>query len=236
MENFATVWIVDKNNSVKYNNSMPKSTSTRAQRIKTKSSQRREAKKLELREEILSAATSLFIEHGYEKFSLRQVAEEIGYSPTSIYLHFKNKEELLFMTAVEGFRTFGQMLQAGYDATGDPFDRILSIGKAYVDFAIEYPVHYQLMFMQAGDFIYKKLPDCDNSIIDSFAILQKTVSEALAAKVVIEQDEFILSKLIWAYVHGIASLAISLPDVDRETAQKMLELNTVMFKSGLSSD
>ncbi|HHO55260.1 MAG TPA: TetR/AcrR family transcriptional regulator [Trueperaceae bacterium] len=207
--------------------------STRAQRIKTKSSQRRETKKLELKQEILSAATELFLEHGYEKFSLRQVAEAIGYSPTSIYLHFKNKEELLFMTALEGFRRFGEMLEQGYKATNDPYGRIFSIGRAYVDFALEYPVHYRLMFMQDSDLIYKKLPDCDESIIDSFEILQKTLVEAMEAKVIKEQDILVLSKLIWAHVHGIASLAISLPELTKDVAYDMLELNEVILKSGL---
>ncbi len=214
---------------------MSKSDSTRAQRIKTKSLERREQKKLKLREEILSAATELFLEHGYEKFSLRQVAEEIGYSPTSIYLHFKNKEELLFMTTLEGFRNFGQMLQTAYEATNEPFERIISIGRAYVKFALEYPVHYRLMFMQDSDFIYKQLPDCDGSIIDSFAILQKAISEALEAKVIHGQDELLLPTLIWAYVHGIASLAISLPEISKEHAYDMLELNKVILISGLKT-
>jgi len=208
---------------------------TRAQRIKTKSSQRRESKKAELKQEILRAATELFLEHGYEKFSLRQVAEEIGYSPTTIYLHFKNKEELLFMTALEGFKEFGRALKIGYESTADPLERIFAIGKAYVDFGLEHPVHYRLMFMQENDIIYKKLPDCEGSIIDSFGILQKTIEEAIAAEVIECKDAQLFSALMWSRVHGIVSLAINVPKVDKNMAYEMLEINRQMMKKALES-
>ena len=67
---------------------------TRSQRIRSASAERRARQKAELRRVILDAATTLFEEHGYENFSLRQVAESIGYSATTIYLHFEDKDDL----------------------------------------------------------------------------------------------------------------------------------------------
>ena len=59
---------------------------------------RREGEKHELRQRLLSAAGQEFLEHGYENFSLRRVAEVIGYSATTIYLYFENKDDLLLAT------------------------------------------------------------------------------------------------------------------------------------------
>jgi AcrR family transcriptional regulator len=51
----------------------------------------------------VDAAGALFLEQGYERFSLRKVAERIGYSPTTIYLYFRDKDDLLFTVVDEGF-------------------------------------------------------------------------------------------------------------------------------------
>ena len=76
---------------------------------------------------ILDAATQLFLRHGYRDFSLRQVAAAIGYTPTTIYLYFEDKDDLLFHVAMEGFRHFGAMLQAGYDAGATPMERLFAV-------------------------------------------------------------------------------------------------------------
>jgi AcrR family transcriptional regulator len=54
-------------------------------------------KALRYRQAILTAAGALFLEQGYERFSLRKVAERIGYSPTTIYPYFRDKDDLLFI-------------------------------------------------------------------------------------------------------------------------------------------
>ncbi len=55
-----------------------------------------------MRQAILTASTELFLEHGYHNFSLRQVAEKIGYSPGTIYLYFQDKDAILFTIMEEG--------------------------------------------------------------------------------------------------------------------------------------
>ncbi|MFX5306100.1 helix-turn-helix domain-containing protein, partial [Acinetobacter baumannii] len=75
---------------------MSENTATRQIRIRQKSAERRERRRQETRRAILEAATRMFEREGYEGFSLRQVAEAIGYTPTTIYLYFKDKDDLLF--------------------------------------------------------------------------------------------------------------------------------------------
>lgn len=68
---------------------------TRVERTRQASRHRREQEKEELQQLILKAAGELFLEQGYDRFSLRQVAERIGYSATTIYLYFEDKDDLL---------------------------------------------------------------------------------------------------------------------------------------------
>lgn len=206
---------------------------TRATRIKQASQERREQQKLETRQAILKAATQLFAEKGYENFSLRQVAEAIGYTPTTIYLYFQNKDDLLFQTAIQGFKTFGEMLQTAYDGGKNPLERMQAIGRAYVDFGLEHPVHYRLMFMQRGEFLLEKSPEGAEPIIDSFGILETTLQECIDAGLGKPANVKELAGTIWSGVHGIVALAISVPYIGKEEAYGMLRHYQHILKRGL---
>src|SRR6476659_3992354 len=157
------------------------SKTTRAERLRDDSRQRRDQEKQDVRQAILDAAAELFREHGYERFSLRQVAERIGYSPTTIYLYFTDKDDLLFTVADVGFTRFGEQLVAAAASVTAPAGRLTAMGRAYIDFGIGNPAYYQLMFMQRGDFLMaKKAGECEPRI-DSFGVLQQAVRDAIDA-------------------------------------------------------
>jgi AcrR family transcriptional regulator len=182
-------------------------TATRATRLKEASAQRREREKQELRQAILEAAAKLFEEKGYEGFSLRQVAEEIGYTPTTIYLYFKDKDDLLLHVAYDGFRQFGESLETAYRSKETPLERLNAVGWAYFEFAMSHPIHYRLMFMQRGEFMRHRLEGYE-SVIDSFGVLKRTIQEGMEAGEMIPGNVEAHAALIWASVHGVVSLAL----------------------------
>jgi AcrR family transcriptional regulator len=214
---------------------MKPSRATRAERIRQKSAERREQQKEALRRAILDAAGDLFLKHGYEGFSLRQVAEKVGYSPTTLYLYFENKDELLFEVVLEGFETFGQRLQAAYEGERDPLARLEAIGRAYLRFGLEHPVHYRLMFMQRSEFLRRPRPDDRKPTIDSFGVLHKTVEELVAAGLIEAPDPMSIAQLLWAGVHGIVALAIEMPECDEVQAWRLADLYFPAIVRGLRS-
>ncbi len=202
---------------------------TRKQKLSQNSLERRERGKLELRQTILDTAVKLFEEQGgFESFSLRQVAEAVGYSPTTIYLYFRDKDELLFYVVMEGFREFGQRLEDGYQSTQDPLERLHHIGKAYVQFGLDRPMHYRLMFLQRGDFLERTPPEGFESVIDSFGVLNRAVNEAMAAGLIHAGDVLGYSSTLWASVHGLISLHLSTPYFP---AEQVLELQELMLNT-----
>src|SRR5712691_4655777 len=104
-----------------------RTTVTQAERLRQAIRHRQDQEKQELRQTILTAAGELFLEQGYAHFSLRKVDE--------------------------GFTQFGQQLAAAATSTEDPWERIISLGRAYVAFGLQNPVYYQLMFLQRADFL-----------------------------------------------------------------------------------
>ena len=75
--------------------------------------ERREREREEVRTKILDAARDLFTSEGYEKVTMRRIAEAIEYSPTAIYLHFEDKEDLVLALCRQDF---GKLLAAGITA------------------------------------------------------------------------------------------------------------------------
>jgi AcrR family transcriptional regulator len=170
--------------------------------------ERRERDKQELKTRILDAARELFIAHGYEAVTMRKIAEKIEYSPTAIYLHFKDKEALVNELCVHDFRAFGaHFAQAA--SVRDPIERLRRAGAVYFDFARQHPQHYRLMFMTP-------LPphptiETVDPAEDAYGILLATVEQALAEGRLrpTYKDAALVAQTIWAAAHGVVSLEIA---------------------------
>ncbi|MEZ4890008.1 MAG: TetR/AcrR family transcriptional regulator [Crocinitomicaceae bacterium] len=108
--------------------------------------ERKKGKKEDVRKLILDAAKKLFIEQGYEATSMRNIATEINYSPTTIYLYYKDKGDIIYALHQEGF-TILKMLFMPLATVEAPFERLKALGRTYLNFAKEYPEYYEVMFM-----------------------------------------------------------------------------------------
>ena len=108
--------------------------------------QRRLREKNELRLKILDAAREMFGAGGAEAVTLRGVAERIEYSATTIYQHFADKDALLRELCAADFQEFARVLKQA-ERLGDPVERLSRMAAAYVDFGLQFPGHYRLMFL-----------------------------------------------------------------------------------------
>jgi AcrR family transcriptional regulator len=206
---------------------------TQMERLHQAIRHRQERDKQELKRAILDAAGELFLEQGYEHFSLRKVSERIGYSPTTIYLYFRDKDDLLSTLVDEGFGKFAQRLEDAARGQEDPWERVIELGRAYVTFGLQNRLYYQLMFMQRMDFLVQAPEGSDQPRIASFQILRQAVQQGIDAGVVRPGDAQEYSDVLWALVHGIVALAISMPSYDEARVQRMMEIAWQMEFQGL---
>ncbi|PZA06579.1 MULTISPECIES: TetR/AcrR family transcriptional regulator [unclassified Meiothermus] len=217
---------------------MSKAAATRQTRIRQKSVERRERRRQETRQAILEAATQLFEREGYEGFSLRQVAEAIGYTPTTIYLYFKDKEDLLFAVCQQGFTEFTEALGRAYRQNPDPLQRLHALAWAYLEFGLSRPLHYQVMFMQRSDWV-TKATDSKGEVqgSNSYTILMNAVIEAMKAGAIRMGDPIETTNLLWSGVHGIVSLALSMrgviPKWEESEARRLMRNYLEMTDRGL---
>ncbi|GHO77688.1 TetR family transcriptional regulator [Ktedonobacter sp. SOSP1-85] len=206
---------------------------TQSERIRQAMRRRQEHEKQELRQAILTAAGQLFLEQGYDRFSMRKVAERIGYSPTTIYLYFRDKDDLLFTIVDEGFEQFGQQLMIAAQSTADPWERLLALGRAYVSFGIQHPMYYELMFMQRSNFLMQAPQGESTPRIQAFNILKEGVQQALDAGRLHPGSAQAYSDLLWALMHGLVSLSISVPLFDAIRLQQALAESRLLIERGL---
>ncbi|HMJ24058.1 MAG TPA: TetR/AcrR family transcriptional regulator, partial [Terriglobales bacterium] len=155
----------------------------------------------------------LFISEGYEGVSMRQVAEKIEYSPTAIYVHFADKEQLFHELCHEDFARLAMVFQSAA-MPSNPVDRMREIGRTYVQFGTQYPNHYKLMFMTphpATELDELDYEVKDNPESDAYAFLKHSVQQAIDAGYFRDElrDADLISQTLWAAVHGVISLQIA---------------------------
>lgn len=169
---------------------------------------RKERQKEELKSKILESAKELFLEKGYEATSIRNIAERIEYSPTTIYLYFKDKDDIFYALHQEGFRLLNEYFKV-LQHVPDPFERLKTITKAYIKFALENREFYDLMFISRAPMNALK-DDCEDwdEGKKSFEALVQTVSQCVELGYFRGMDPEHLSFTLWSMVHGVCSLEI----------------------------
>ena len=101
----------------------------------------------DLRTALIEAALSLVEEHGVKGLALSDAARQAGVSVAAPYRHFKDKEALLAEIAAEGFVLFRDALaRAAQSNPKDKVQRLVEMGVAYVDFALEHRSHFKVMW------------------------------------------------------------------------------------------
>jgi AcrR family transcriptional regulator len=203
------------------------------QRVRQGSRARREAARSSVRSTILQAAGELLLEEGYDAFSLRKVAERVGYSATAIYRHFADRDALLYAVTEEGFRLFTARLRAAGAGGSDPFDRLQAMGLAYIDFGLEHPVFYRVMLMERPDLLWRRLPDRPGSRMESFGVLRAAVETAVATGQTVDTDVLAISNALWAQTHGAVALALSMPHMPTRQARAFGAIGVAALVRGL---
>ncbi|HQN64657.1 MAG TPA: TetR/AcrR family transcriptional regulator [Methylophilus sp.] len=176
-------------------------------RIKT------EAEKQPLRTRIIDAARDLFVSQGIEAVSMREIARRIGYSATSIYLHFADKESLLRAICETDFLMLASA-QKHILEIADPVEQLAALGQGYVRFALSHPNHYRLMFMTPHEpFTPETIKLQQNHPEqDAYFQLKSIVQMAFDAKKFKPEfnDPELIAQTIWAGMHGVCALEITM--------------------------
>ena len=169
--------------------------------------ERKDRQKTEMREAILSAALKLFSDDGYDNVTMRKIADEIEYSVGTIYLYYKDRDEIFFELHKLGFEEFYKR-QLAVQGVKDPLQRLTDHGLAYIQFAIDQPLYYDLMFISRipARTINKQHEWISGS--RTYDMLKLNISQAKDAGHFKNVDVEVAAFSLWSFVHGISSLFV----------------------------
>ena len=165
-----------------------------------------------LREEIVAAATRLLVETGsIDAVSIRAIADAVGVTPPSIYLHFADKEDLILAVCDDRFQAMDQLMTEGAVTATTPLDELYKRGEAYIRFGLDNPEQYRFLMMSTGR-------EMSPAKVSEWACLQHmvdSVQRCIDAGELPASDPFTVTLGLWAAAHGITSLMISKPNIPR---------------------
>ena len=172
---------------------------------------KKQKQKEDLKVLILEAAKKLFVQQGYESTSIRKIAQEIGFSPTTIYLYYKDKNDLIYALHQVGFT----MMRDRFMPLGvveDPFERLKAVGKNYIEFALDNPEYYEVMFMmkEPMDFLDQQ---CGSDQWQEgervLEFLKMTVAQCQQQGYFKGMTVEAVTMQAWAAVHGLVTLHVT---------------------------
>ena len=199
--------------------------------------ERKKREQTQLRRKILDAASELFAKDGYESVSMRKIAEKIEYSPTTIYLYFKDKNDLLNQICEETFAKLLEKWEKIENKTDEPIESLRKVMQAYAEFGLKYPNHYEITFINPlADYLGKDVHPYEGSMGQkAFEMIVKRVKEAMEAGQIKQDNLLKVSQLIWAMGHGLVSLLISHKDFPFIEKEKLLEGSIDMIFAGIET-
>ena len=166
--------------------------------------------KEEFRQEILDAARDLFINEGYEKFSLRKLAEKIEYSPTTIYLYFKDKDALLFAICEEFAERFFTKLNYIRSHSKGPLDALRQAMLYRIEFGLDNPNQYRVFFFTnpnvygtQEDFMTRK-----SIARDSYLVFREMVQECIETGKFQDLGVEVITQALAVATHGLIAANI----------------------------
>lgn len=169
--------------------------------------ERRKRERRERKEQILEAARTVLFESDISTVSMSQVASAAELSVGTIYIYFKNKEELFARLQEEGLDILFKMVQKAMKASTEPKDQLRQIALAYLEFSRQHRKYFDLMnyFLTSPEVTF---PERLKSRVDEHGarilklvenVLSKFAGKSESAKSILRR----CSIVYWSSLHGL---------------------------------
>jgi AcrR family transcriptional regulator len=177
-----------------------------------------------LRIHILDAAHSMVVRHGFDALSMRKLAEVVGYSPASLYLHFSGRDAIAHALGVEAH---ARLLAALHecDSIADNAERVRSMAHAYVKFGLANVEGYRLIFMQNAAYteaICNNASASSQTVLSLFARAFDSLNQTPSA-----------AESLWAALHGIVSLNLTAASYVFTPTDVLIDSTLDLYLSGI---
>ncbi|BDW89534.1 MULTISPECIES: TetR/AcrR family transcriptional regulator [Thalassospira] len=183
----------------------------------------------DVRNVLLQQAENILTDEGPAGLSLRRLARLTGVSEAAPYRHFDGKDGILAAVAIAAFERFAEQLESAAESHPDHEERIMALGAAYVQFAVENPQHFRLIFGRERPPL-DQYPELRDAADNAFDVLQRAVTSVdRKAEMTLAEAASAYNRALaaWSRAHGIAMLVIDgmiVPPADQDLSSFVLGL------------
>ena len=160
----------------------------------------------DFRSRLCDVAATLFAEVGHDGFNMRELAKRLRVSPMTAYRYFKDKDEILDALRARAFGRLAGRLENVLDLSSGS-DRIAAVTRVYMDYAIEEPVSYRLMFetYPSQDFVLPERNEQERRMWAAFTEHARLLlHDGMAAS-----EVELAGQMLWSTLHGMVAMSLS---------------------------
>jgi AcrR family transcriptional regulator len=178
----------------------------------------------DLKRYILDTSRRILVEQGYTSLSMRKIAAEIGYSATSIYLHFKNKDALFHALIDEGMSLLlERQMEGAARNPDDAVQRLRVLCRGYIDFGLEMPEYYEIMFLLRPKLSNRFSIEIFRRARRNLDLVRATIETGVTEGMMDVGDVDSMTHVIWAQLHGAISILLAMRLDIRVDRQEFIE-------------
>jgi len=193
--------------------------------------QRRAREREEVRLALIESARAVLNAEGYEGLTIRRVAERAEYGLGTVYSYFADKDDLLYALVRDDFHRLTERLRAVREThTGVAAVREMLL--SYVRMGLEQPRSYEIMFMRRPKLASRNVEDEHED--HAYTVFRRCIVACIEAGTLRRDDPDVLAQMLWASVHGLVSLTITLRDVPWSDPATLAETLVATALRGLS--
>lgn len=182
--------------------------------------QRRSRAQVDVRTALIDAARELLAQDGYDGLTIRRVAERAEYGLGTVYSYFADKDDLLYALVQEDFARLTGVLRE-IRATHHGAAAVRAMLLSYVRLGLARPQWYQIMFMLKPKLANRSV--AGNRDEHAYGIFRGCIVDAMRAGEFRRADPDVVAQMLWASVHGLVSLRVTLPGFPWADAQTLAE-------------
>jgi len=175
------------------------------------------------RAEILQAAERIFLRDGYQGATIRKIADEVGVSSTALYMHFRDKDDILLEICAGAV---GVLLAQNTEIASRPIaasTRVRLILESYMRFGLDNPNTYWLTFCSSAEENSAGAHTVAFELGESCFERFKSVLSDIAQEGKLRSDVDIAAQLLWAACHGLIALRIGRPNFGWSPDEQLME-------------
>lgn len=176
-----------------------------------------------LRDQILDISRHLLYDEGYKSLSMRKIAKKADVSATSIYLYFENKDHLLHTLIEESVEDLSQYIESKALPKTDNIERFKAITNGYVQFALENPEKYEIIYKVRSDAMARYPKEKFRKARRAYELLVKTIEESVREGLMEVDKPVVAAYTIWAQLHGVVSVVLNKRLDSRIDRQQFIE-------------